>query len=33
MANIMGRIVHRGRMCKPYTVQDYGAQQKGCGNL
>ncbi len=29
MANIMGCIVHRSRMCKAYTVQDYGAQQKG----
>ena len=29
MANIMGCIVHRSRMCKAYTVQDYSAQQKG----
>lgn len=29
MANIMGRIVHRSRMCKAYTVQDYGTQQEG----
>ena len=32
MANIMGRIVHRSRMCKANTVQDYGTQQKGSGN-
>ena len=33
MANIMGRVVHCSRICKAHTVQNYGTQQKGSGNL